>query len=48
MWVKNRDTLEYILKQLLELGAAHAEKYILANKRPAEKLKKVSPSKRGK
>lgn len=48
MWIKNREALEYILKQLLELGAAHAEKYIVANKRLAEKLKKVSSSKRGK
>ncbi len=48
MWVKNREALESILKQLLELGAAHAEKHILAKKRPAEKLKKTSPSKRGK
>ena len=48
MWIKNREALENILKQLLELGADHAEKFIAAKKRPAEKLKKTSPSKRGK
>lgn len=48
MWIKNREALEYIVKQILELGADHAERFIAAKKRPAEKLKKMSPSKRGK
>lgn len=47
-WIKNRETLEYIVKQLLELGADHAKRFIAEKKRPAKKLKKKSTSKRGK